>query len=79
MRNYSGKFGIVLLFELFNFDTSFLWHSLPQQFLHERLPAHSDAMMNLPLWKHNSGSLQRLRPGKNVMLDAVNERSIKVK
>ena len=51
---------------------------LSQQFTHERLPAHADAPMYFPVREHDTVTSQSFRPGRDVFVNAVDERAVQV-
>ncbi len=50
-----------------------------QQHLGEEPATHADAAMNAPHGKLDRGGVQRLLPGRNVLVDAVDQSSVQVK
>src|SRR5206468_7657329 len=52
---------------------------LAQECVGEQAATHADAAMNPPDGERNAGRLERLVPGKDMLIDAVDERPIEVK
>lgn len=53
--------------------------SFSQQSFDEGAPAHADSPVNALHGQGNASFLERLAPGKDVLIDTVNQRSIEVK
>jgi hypothetical protein len=57
----------------------FLWSKLTQKFRDKRFAGHSHATVNHPFGNNNSSSIERVPPGLNMLVNAVNEGPIQVK
>ena len=51
----------------------------PQEGIHNQTPAHPDSAMDAPHRKLDAPLLERLAPGEDVLVDAVDQRAIQVK
>src|ERR1700730_13768148 len=49
-----------------------------QQLAHERLPAHADAPMYLPLGQNNALAAQRVRPCVDMFINAVDKSAVQI-
>src|SRR4030081_2371629 len=79
MRNGSRKEDVVLLFQFIQINFFRSSHALAEQFLQERLSAHSDTAMNLPLRNYDTRTLQRVCPGGYMLINAVDQGPVQVK
>src|SRR5258706_16301837 len=72
----SGRMGLTKAFDALGADLN---SGLAEQLVGEQAPAHADLAMNAPDRQFDALRVERLLPGKDVLIDAVNEGAVEIK